>query len=397
MEGGVEVRASSREPRSERLTVFLATSGHSGVDRLMRNLVGEFARRGLCVDLLRIRNHGPYFDPPGDSVAVVPLGAAHINSSLVPLVRYLRKARPRAILCDKDRVNRIALWARRIARVPTRVVARIGTTVSVQLATSSPWLRWWQLFSMRRFYPWADAVIFPSQGAASDFAALTGFPRQRLHVIPNAVVDPELHRLSREAPGHSWLAGKGPPLILGVGELCARKDFATLIRAFARVQARKPSRLMILGEGRERRDLERLAQTLEVAGQVALPGFVTNPYAYMARANVLVLSSTGEGFGNVLAEALALGVPVVSTDCPSGPHEILRGGEVGPLVAVGDDQALARAIKETLEYPPDPAVLKEGAARYNVVTSATRYLEVLGFDEGLSKSSSSGDPALADV
>ena len=362
----------------------------------MRNLIGEFARRGLRVDLLRIRNHGPYFHPPRDSVAVIPLGAAHVNSSLVPLVRYLRRSRPQALLCDKDRVNRIALWARHIARVPTRVVPRIGTTVSVQLATRSPWVRWWQLLSMRRFYPWADAVIFPSQGAASDFAALTGFPPKRLHVIPNAVVDSELNRLSQEAPEQPWLAAEGPPLILGVGELCARKDFATLIRAFARVRARRPCRAMILGEGRERRNLEGLAQTLGVGEQVALLGFVTNPYAYMARADLLVLSSTREGFGNVLAEALALGVPVVSTDCPSGPREILRGGEIGPLVPVGDYEALARAIEETLEHPPDPAVLKEEAARYKVSTSARRYLEVLGFGEGFSKFSSPEDLTASD-
>jgi len=138
-------------------------------------------------------------------------------------------------------------------------------------------------------------------------------------VIPNAVVDPELNRLSREAPEHPWLTREGLPLILGVGELCARKDFATLIKAFARVQARRPCRLMILGEGRERRHLERLTWTLEVSERVALPGFVTNPYAYMARADLLVLSSTWEGFGNVLAEGLTLGVPVVSTNCPNGP------------------------------------------------------------------------------
>jgi len=363
----------------------------------MKHLIGEFARRGLSVDLLRIRNHGPYFDPPGDSVAVVSLGAAHINSSLVPLVRYLRRARPKALLCDKDRVNRIALWARHIARVPTRVAVRIGTTVSVQLATRSPWVRWWQLFSMRRFYPWADAVIFPSDGAASDFAALTGFSPKRLHAIPNAVVDPELSRLSQEAPEHPWLAGKGPPLILGAGELCARKDFATLIRAFARGQARRPSRLMILGEGRQRRNLEGLAQALGVGDKVALPGFVTNPYAYMARAMVFVLSSLWEGSPNVVVEAMAVGTPVVCTDCPSGPREILKGGTYGPLVSVGNYEALARAIEETLEHPPDPAVLKEAAARYNVVTSASRYLEVLGFDEGLSKSASPGHLALRDA
>lgn len=363
----------------------------------MRNLIGEFARRGLSVDLLRIRNHGPYFDPDGDSVGVVSLGVSHINSSLVPLVRYLRSSRPRALLCDKDRVNRIALWARRIARVPTRVVARIGTTVSVQLATRSPWVRWWQLFSMRRFYPWADAVIFPSQAAASDFAVLTGLPQARLHVIPNAVVDSELHRLSQEVPEHPWLTREESPLILGVGELCARKDFATLIRAFARVQARRPSCLMILGEGRERRRLEGLAQTLGVAEHVALPGFVSNPYAYMARARLFVLSSLWEGSPTVVVEAMAVGTPVVCADCPSGPREILKGGRYGPLVPVGDDEALSRAIEETLDHPPDPAVLQEAAARYTVVTSASRYLEVLGFDKGLSKSSSPGHLTLSDA
>jgi glycosyltransferase involved in cell wall biosynthesis len=362
----------------------------------MRNLIGEFARRGVSVDLLRIRNHGPYFDPPGDSVEIVSLGTGHINSSLVPLVRYLRRARPQALLCDKDRVNRIALWARHIARVPTRVVARIGTTVSVQLATRSPWVRWWQLFFMRRFYPWADAVIFPSEGAASDFAALTGFSPKRLHAIPNAVVDPELSRLSQEALEHPWLARKGPPLILGVGELCARKDFATLIRAFARVQARRPSCLMILGEGRERRNLEGLAQTLGVGDKVALPGFVTNPYAYMARARLFVLSSLREGSPNVVVEAMAVGTPVVCTDCPSGPREILDGGTYGPLVSMGDCEALARAIEETLEHPPDSAVLKEAATRYNIVASARRYLQVLGLDEGVQKSPSPGHLASRD-
>ena len=372
------MRESSRETSAERLAVFLATSGHSGVDRLMRNLIGEFARRGLSVDLLRIRNHGPYFDPPSGSVGVVSLGAAHINSSLVPLVRYLRRVRPQALLCDKDRVNRIALWARQIARVPTRVAVRIGTTVSVQLATRSPWVRSWPLFAMRRFYPWADAVIFPSQGAASDFAALTGFPPERLHVIPNAVVDPELNRLSQEAPKHPWLTRDGPPLILSVGELCARKDFATLIKAFARVQARRPCRLMILGEGRERGHLERITWTLRVNEQLALPGFVTNPYVYMAHAYALVLSSRFEGLPTVLIEAMALGRPVVATDCPHGPREILQDGAFGPLTPLGDAGALADGIAEVLSNPQPPEALRARAMDFHVERVVAAYIEALG-------------------
>jgi glycosyltransferase involved in cell wall biosynthesis len=339
----------------------------------------------VSVDLLRIRNHGPYLDLPASNVAVISLGAAHVNSSLIPLVRYLRKVQPRALLADKDRVNRVSLSARRLAGVPTRVAARIGTTVSAQLSRRSPWYRWLQLLAMRRFYPWADAVILPSEGAASDFVRLTGLPPGRVHVIPNGVIDAEIHRFSRERVDHPWIRGEGPPLILGVGELCARKDFATLIRAFARVRAGRPCRLMILGEGRERRRLEGLARALGVDEQVSLPGFVTNPYAYMAWASLVVLSSTWEGFGNVLAEALALGVPVVSTDCPSGPREILRGGDIGPLVPVGDDEALAEAMARTLDDPPDPGTSAEAAARYSVTVSASRYLEILGFADAFSR------------
>jgi len=231
---------------------------------------------------------------------------------------------------------------------------------------------------MRRFYPWADAVIFPSDGAASDFAALTGFSPKRLHAIPNAVVDPELSRLSQEAPEHPWLAGKGPPLILGVGELCARKDFATLVRAFARVQARRPSRLMILGEGRERGNLEGLAQALGVGDKVALPGFVTNPYAYMARARVFVLSSLWEGSPNVVIEAMAVGTPVVCTDCPRGPREILQGGTYGPLVPLGDVEAMAGAVAATLDAPPSGEILKAAVALYTINLSTERYLEAFG-------------------
>jgi glycosyltransferase involved in cell wall biosynthesis len=287
-----------------------------------------------------------------------------------------------ALLSDKDKVNRTALWARRTAGVSTRVVVRTGTTVSRDLATHAWWQRQVQRFSMRRFYPWADGIVVPSRGAALDLAEVSGLAPQRIRVIPNPIVTPALAELAQASVDHPWLQfpvqSPAIPVILGVGELCARKDFGTLICAFALVRRERPARLVILGKGRQRETLEALARELGVGADVSLPGFVHNPYPYMKRASVFVLSSVYEGFGNVLVEALATGTPVVATDCPSGPREILEDGRYGHLVPVGDVQGLARGILDTLAHPPEPALLAQAAEPYRVEGSATRYLATLG-------------------
>jgi len=151
-----------------------------------------------------------------------------------------------------------------------------------------------------------------------------------------------------------------------------------LIRAFAKIRSERPCRLVILGEGKKRRELQRLAADLGIGDEVSLPGFVPNPYAFMKRASLFVLSSNCEGAPVVLIESLALGLPAVSTDCPSGPREILQHGRIGPLVPIGDDEALARAINATLDNPPDPALLRFAAAPYSVKESTDRYLAALG-------------------
>jgi glycosyltransferase involved in cell wall biosynthesis len=365
--------------RRRQLAIFVATSGHSGVDRVIDNLVGEFTARGIAVDLLRIANHGPYFEAPSPGMRFVELGSSHVNTSLPPLVRYLKRERPQALLTDKDRVNRLALWARRLAGVPTRVVVRIGTTVSKNLERRSPWARWSQYHSMRWFYPWADAIVVPSRGAAQDLANIAGIPLDRIRVVPNPIVTPKLFNLAEQTVMGDGLMQGNEPVILGVGELCARKDFTTLIKAFSKVRQSRPCRLLILGEGRQRNRLEALITQLGLENDVEMPGFVKNPYAYMAKADLLVLSSHCEGFGNVIAEALAIALPVVSTDCPSGPREILQDGRFGTLVPVGDANALARAILTTLDKPMDAELLKSAAKPFSVAASASQYLAVLGF------------------
>ena len=370
-----------------RIACFFSTSGHSGVDRAARHLIPALARRGYAVDLLKVRRHGPTLDgvPPG--VRVIDLGSRHTYGCLPALVGYLRRERPVVLLSDKDRVNRTALLARTLARTPgpvtTRLVLSSGTTISIDLATRGPLERWVQRNSMGRLYPLADQVIVTSTGVADDMAAYTGLPRHRIRVVPSPVVPESLFTADLPRPGHPWLGDPAAPLILSAGELCGRKGFDTLLQAFARVRAQRPCRLMILGRGGARDALLALAAELGVATDFALPGYVPEPYAYMAHADLFAFSSRWEGLGFVLIEALAVGTPVVSTDCPSGPREILDHGRYGPLVPVDDDDALARAIMATLDAPHPPALLRQAARPYGIEAATDAYLDAMGLPHSL--------------
>jgi glycosyltransferase involved in cell wall biosynthesis len=176
-----------------------------------------------------------------------------------------------------------------------------------------------------------------------------GIPRSHIQVIYNPIVTPDLQAKAKAPLEHPWFRSGEPPVILAAGRLTAQKDYSMLIRAFARVRQVRPARLMILGEGEDRPILEELARQLGVEQDVSLPGFVMNPYPYMAHAALFVLSSRWEGLPTVLVEALYCGAPLIATDCPSGPREILRDGQYGQLVPVGDDIFLARAIETTLD------------------------------------------------
>ncbi|EGV28979.1 glycosyl transferase group 1 [Thiorhodococcus drewsii AZ1] len=365
-------------PDPNRIACFFSTSGHSGVDRAARHLIPALAGRGYRVDLLKVRRHGPVLDAIPDGVRVIDLGSRHTLACLPAVVRYLRRYRPAAMLSDKDRVNRIALFARFISRVPTRLVLRSGTTISIDLASRSVLERWVQRWSMGHLYTFADQVIVASEGVADDMADYTGLARSHIRVVPPPVVPANLFEAIQPIPDHPWFGQPGSPLILSAGELCSRKDFETLIRAFARLRADRPCRLMILGKGAARERLLVLAEQLGVAQDFDLPGYVPNPYAYMAHADLFAFTSRWEGLGFVLIEALAVGTPVVSTDCPSGPDEILGSGRYGPLVAVGDDAGLAVAMAETLDAPLEVDFLRQAARPYEIEASADAYLDAMG-------------------
>lgn len=360
------------------MALFLPSLRGGGAERVMVNLARGFAERGLEVDLVLARAEGTYLSqvPPG--VRVVDLRAPRVMASLPVLLRYLRRERPEAILSALDHANIVAIWARKLARVRCRLVVSVHSTLSRATVNASTSRGRLMPSLTRMFYPWADAVVAVSQGVAEDLAKTTGLPRERIQVIYNPVVTPELLEKAREPLNHPWFEPGQPPVILSVGRLTMAKDYPTLIRAFALVRAERTARLMILGEGEERSKLESLVRELGLEADVSLPGFVDNPYAYMARAAVFVLSSAWEGFGNVLVEAMAVGTPVVSTDCPSGPAEILEGGRWGRLTPVSDDSALAAAIIANLkEGPKDPKGLRCRARTFSLDNIVEKYLEVL--------------------
>ncbi len=322
----------------------------------MLNLAGGLVARGHFVDLLLSQAEGPYMDqiPPG--IRVVELHRRRLNtlrtlSGFPRLVRYLRLERPDALLSALN-ANYSALWARRLCGIPKRLVISEHNTFSIAYGQLPKWCRMLASELTRQFYPWADEIVAVSHGVADDLARSTGIPRHRVRVIYNPIVTPELETKRRDIVSHPWLESGTVPVVLAIGRLTAQKDLGTLIRAFARLRQVRPVRLLILGEGEGRPVLEALIRELHLEEDVDLPGFTANPFPYLTKAALFVLSSRWEGLPTVLVEALYCGTPIVATDCPSGPREILKDGEYGRLVPVGDVAFLAGAMEVALAEKP---------------------------------------------
>lgn len=221
--------------------------------------------------------------------------------------------------------------------------------------------------------PFADHIVAVSEGVADNLALKLEIPRDRISRIYNPADTSKIAELARDVPDHPWMSDDGPPVILAAGRLARVKDFPILLRAFCQVSRNRDVRLIILGEGSWRKRLENMIRKMDMETIVSLPGWVSNPYAFMSRASLFVLSSRYEGLGNVLIEAMACGCPCVSTDCPSGPAEILDNGRFGPLVPVGNTPELAASIEGVLDSPPDKKVLKARAQEFALDASVDQY------------------------
>ena len=363
-------------PPTGRIALVTSTMGIGGAERAFAKLASGLAATGRDVDLVLGRAEGPYLTELAPEVRVVDLGVRRFSHAVLPLARYLRNNRPVAVYSALDYVNVVTVLARALARVDVRLVVSERNTLSVAATHSSHLSTRWMPTLARWVYPRADAVVAVSQGVADDLTERCGL--SAVHVLPNPVVTPEVFRMLAEPVEHPWLVDHSVPVVLAVGRFVPQKDFALLLDAFAAVRRTRTARLVLLGEGPLRADLERQADALGVADSVSMPGYCANPYPAMAAADVFVLSSRWEGSPGVLIEAMACGARVVATDCPSGPREVLAGGRHGRLVPVGDIAALTDGIADAMDgaVPQPPPESWSAYAQAAAVAACLELLDV---------------------
>jgi glycosyltransferase involved in cell wall biosynthesis len=351
--------------------------GAGGISHVMLNLMNALVDEGVHVDLLLNHARIPELANVRKEINIVRLGETDGFMRIPALSDYLRKRQPTVLLTNREPAVRSAALALRFSGASTRMAIRVGTAVSIALRRRHFFKRWLRQTAMVYCYRRAGLIIANSYGVAEDVSTITKIPLGKIHIINNPTVSDDILAEAEEPIDHPWFAPGSPPVILGVGRLARQKDFATLIRAFAKVRAQRDCRLVILGEGKERHNLIILADELHVAQHVDLPGHVSNPFAYMKRAAQFVLSSAWEGSPNVLIQALALGLPVVATDCRSGPREILANGRYGPLAPVGDAEALCREMLHTLDNPLEKPFLQAAAEPFRVDTCTRAYMKAM--------------------
>lgn len=361
------------------ISILIRDLRGGGAERVSVTLARAFRARGFTVEFVLRQAIGELLDEVPDDIGIHDLNAPRVRDALSPLTRYLRDRRPRAVLAAMWPITSLAIWARGLSGVRCRVVTS-DHNILTRSRPGRPGLpRLAMTAAMRASYPLAEGIVGVSAGVADDIATLSGLPRDRVGVIHNPITP--LPPAGAPDPGlvARWKAGDGPHLVT-VGSFKPVKDHETLLRGLAELRKRTDARLLLLGDGDGRSRIEALISDLGLSEGVTLGGFQTDPHAYVALADAFVLSSRSEGFGNVLVEALACGTPVVSTDCPTGPREILDHGRFGRMVPVGDPGALAEAILETMIAPPDPHALRRRSEDFSTERAVSAYLDLLGLE-----------------
>lgn len=333
--------------KRKKIALFIESLEGGGEQRIMVNLSNHLASLGYPVEIVVTRSNGVFESQLSPIIQLISLGYRKPHYSLFAFIKYLNQNKPAIVISTLELINLIALLGKRITRSDGRFIIRVALMVSAKRHRFGK--RLLEKSIIQALYPSADEIIAVSKGVAEDLSDFANIDRNRITTLYNPVISEELIHQSHEPVKHPWFADGQPPVILGVGRLTEQKNFEMLIRAFHRIQKQIDCRLVILGEGERRKNLETLITELEINEKVDMPGFVINPYAFMRNSAVFVLTSNSEGLPTVLIEALSCGAHVISTDCPSGPREILNNGKYGTLVPIGEVDPLVKAILEVFQ------------------------------------------------
>jgi len=360
-----------------RIGIVIYSLAGAGAERVSVNLAREFVAIGHSVDFILVERAGEFVE---EASAVAQLySSSQIGASewRKCIRKYICDKSPDVILAMMEGAGVVSIQAAKGLSVPVFVVSHIH--FSKHCRTSRRWKeRWLMPLAARWYFPKAAAVIGVSEGVTKDIMSSAGLDAEKVHTIYNPILTDSFYSNLAEPVDHPWLSENRDWLtIVTVGRLTDQKDHETLLRAVAVLGLKNKFRLIIFGQGELRSRLEILANQLGVSECVEFAGFNSNPYPYIAAADVFALSSQWEGFGNVLVEALACGVSVVSTDCPSGPREVLADGEFGSLVPVGNCLKMASAIIEKSNKATNKEALASHLNKFKTSNVAKDYLDFM--------------------
>ncbi|MEN3975903.1 glycosyltransferase [Emcibacter sp. SYSU 3D8] len=367
----------SSETTSDQLDVLFVMQHlqAGGAERVTILLANDLVARGIRVGIAVYAKRGEFLERIDPRIALIEIGGSGWFAAILPLSRLIRQTRPSAVVGVMVSCNVAAVVAGRIARTGARIVLTEHNQVDKSADYFGGNSRSYR--AIRWTYPWADAIVCVSDGVRDSLCRYSGMKPDKMRVIHNPIVSDDLIDKAGQPCPHPWANDDGVPLILAVGRLATAKNYPMMLRAFGILRQQRPARLLILGNGGARDRLSALITELGLSEDVEMYGYTSNPYAFMSRARLFVLSSSWEGFPTVLVEALACGSPAVATDCPSGPREILLDGDLGELVPVGDEQAFADAMMRALDDPPCRDTLMARGRSFSVGRAADTYASLL--------------------
>lgn len=375
MDGAGAVLHTSSPGRTLRLAIYLPDLAGGGVERMRLGMLPVLRKRDVDVTLLLHARRGDLLPQLPADTRVIGFETSRTLLDLVPLVRFLRREKPDVLLVSLDHNNIVALMAKVLAFSRTKVVICQHNALSREAAEQGIKYKVVPFF-YRWLSPIAHGIVAVSRGVADDLTQSCRIPRDRITVIYNPVITERFQEQLRQSLQHRWLDDHSVPVFITVGRLVPQKDHETLLKALALYRQRAPARLIILGVGPLREALEQQARDLGIVDAVEFAGFQENPLPWIRRASAMILSSRFEGFGNVIVEALGCGTPVISTNCPYGPDEILDNGTYGRLVPVGDAEALAAAMAPDLRQTFPAEVLMQRAHSFTVNGTVSQYLDL---------------------
>lgn len=369
------IKQPIKATKKTKITFALASLLGGGIQKATLQLIKQLLSNGYPVRLIVVNGDGPFRDEIPNECEFFDLKAKRTLYTTLKFGAILLKTRPLYLISSQTHLNTLLIILRIFIGYPRKLIVCEHIAFNENIVKSKNILERFRPLLMRLFYPLASNIVAVSTSVQQSIKKYTGI-KNNIHIIHNGVNINEITELSEATTEHPWLHQKDKKIILGIGRLTPQKNFAELIHAFSLLKGQQYY-LIILGDGPELVQLKKLSFQLNVNTRVDFPGFIKNPFPFLASADLFVLSSKWEGFANVVLEALACGTPIVATDCPGGPSDILDGKSFAKIVPVNDLLKMASAIKELLTVEFEKSEIAVYAKNFNILNTSQNYLNLI--------------------